>query len=318
MIPLERVCKLSLTELTERRVCSTNKAMQKAWLYRCVVAVSLLGSFSSASASVVINEVLFNQSGSSDTGLEKIELYNSGDAAVLLGGWELYPDRAGYFVFPAGFSVSARAFVTVHLRLSGTNDAANLYYAGGSDNMGNSSGSVALFSESGHPADSIVDFVRYQKPGASESKTWESAASSKGLWTPGTFIDVSSLFVGSTIALVSDGRRGNASSWQVASDTIGEGNGSALPRREPFFAPVLPLTSAVAPSRTPAEATKPASPGPSPEVVSFPRSDEKEVLSEDTLAAIRPIGSAWYFIGALFVSLLGAGVFLFYRSRQPE
>src|SRR3989344_1667125 len=81
-----------------------------------------------AVAAVVINEVLFDPAGS-DTGLEAIELYNPDGASASLGGWELYPDGIGYFTFPRSFSLPSRAFVTVHLRVSGSDDGANLYHA---------------------------------------------------------------------------------------------------------------------------------------------------------------------------------------------
>ena len=60
-----------------------------------------------ALAQVVINEVLFDPTGS-DTGLEWVELYNASDSAVNLSGWQLYPDGIGYFYFPEDFSVPAK------------------------------------------------------------------------------------------------------------------------------------------------------------------------------------------------------------------
>ncbi len=203
--------------------------MQNAWLY-VLLALAVLALAQSALASVVINEVLFYPSSSGDTGLEKIELYNNGVTGVSVSGWELYPDKAGYFVFPSGFSITSHGFVTVHLKISGTANAANLYHEStNSSNMGNSSGSVALFSESGHPSASIVDFVRYHKPGSSESKTWESAASTVGLWTAGQFVDIAALAAGSSIAFSADGVRGGASSWSIAtSPTIGSSNSAGI------------------------------------------------------------------------------------------
>jgi hypothetical protein len=38
-------------------------------------------------AGVVVNEVLYDPPGPSDTGLERIELYNNGSTAVNLAGW---------------------------------------------------------------------------------------------------------------------------------------------------------------------------------------------------------------------------------------
>ncbi|MFY9462107.1 MAG: lamin tail domain-containing protein [Candidatus Sungiibacteriota bacterium] len=202
--------------------------MRNAWLY-VLLALAVLALAPSAFASVVINEALFDPVGN-DTGFEKIELYNNGESAVNMSGWELFPgDGVGYFVFPSGFSFLARSFVAVHLKTSGTNDASNLFHAAASGNMGNSSGSVALFSESGHPADSIADFVRYKK-GTSDIKTWESAASAKELWVVGQFVDISNLSEGNSIALSADGVRGGPSLWHIAtSPTIGSSNSADIP-----------------------------------------------------------------------------------------
>ena len=194
----------------------------------CVVLCALLFVPHFVFAAVVINEIFFDPAGS-DTGLEKIELYNPDAATADMGGWELYPDGIGYFTFPEGFSLPAQSFVVIHLRTSGTDDAANRYHATPSSNMGNSSGSVALFRPGGRGAETIVDFVRYHKPDISpppaERKTWEPAAVEAGLWSAGTAVNVSSLTEGSGIGLASDGVRGGAAAWQIfAAPTLGSAN----------------------------------------------------------------------------------------------
>lgn len=175
-------------------------------------------------ANPVINEVLFDPAGT-DTGLEKIELYNPGVAPLDMSGWELYPDGIGYFTFPNGFSLPAGSLAVIHLRTSGANDAANLYHPSAGANMGNSSGSVAVFKSGGRSQDTIADFVRYHKPGSSERKTWESTAADAGLWTTGQFVDISAIAEGNSIGLVSDGVRGGSSSWKIfATPSIGRAN----------------------------------------------------------------------------------------------
>ena len=179
-----------------------------------------------ASAAVAINEILFDPAGA-DTGLEKIELYNPDAAAQDLSGWELYPDGIGYFSFPDGFLLSSASFVTIHFRASGANDAENLYHSSPTANMGNSSGSLALFRPGGRGAGTIVDFVRYYKPGSSERKTWEPAAIEAGLWVAGEFVDVGALTEGSSIGLAHDGARSGAAAWAIfQAPTIGAGNSS--------------------------------------------------------------------------------------------
>ncbi len=170
-------------------------------------------------ANLVINEILFDPPGS-DTGLEKIEIYNPGIVPLDMSGWELYPDGVGYFTFPSGFSLPAGSFAVIHLRTGGANDAANLYHSQASANMGNSSGSVAIFrpglpGQGGRSKDTIVDFVRWHKPGSSERKTWETTTEEAGLWVKSSFVDISDLTEGQSIGLTSDGLRSGAGSWRI-------------------------------------------------------------------------------------------------------
>ncbi len=175
-----------------------------------------------ASDSVIISEVLFDPSGT-DTGLEYIAIKNIGTSVAELTGWSLYPDGVGYFTFPS-FMLSPGATVKIVIRGSGADSAHTLYFSGASGNIGNSSGSVALFSSSTHSSDTIVSFVRYQKLGSGERKTWESTAASAGLWAVGTFVDVSSLIEGQGIMLSHEKSRANASSWSVGAVSSDSGN----------------------------------------------------------------------------------------------
>lgn len=213
-------------------------------------------------ASVVINEILFDPAVSNDTGLEKIEIYNPDAAAADVGGWELYPDGIGYFSFPSGFSLAAQSFVTIHLRASGTNDAGNLYHSAATDNMGDSSGSVVLFRPGGRSKDTIADFVRYQKSGKGEHKTWESDAAKAGLWTVGSFVDISVFTVGTSIGLAVDGVRGSAASWQIyVSPSIGSANAAV---GSPPAPPPTASTGAAPPPAAAAENIPPPVPAPPP------------------------------------------------------
>ncbi|MEK7630478.1 MAG: lamin tail domain-containing protein [Patescibacteria group bacterium] len=137
-----------------------------------------LGAYAAGGA-VVIDEVFFNPAGA-DTGFEYVVLKNTGTEDVALTGWDLYPDGIGYFTFP-NFTLSGSARVTVFLRASGQMSAEKLYFASASGNMGNTSGSVALFSSSSHSKDTIKDFVEYGKSG----ETWEPSAADAGLWIKG-------------------------------------------------------------------------------------------------------------------------------------
>lgn len=86
--------------------------MYRVWLFGLTAAILLVTP--PAFASVVINEALFDPSGT-DTGLEKIELYNPTMEVINMAGWELYPDGIGYFAFPSGFTLQSKSFVVVHL-----------------------------------------------------------------------------------------------------------------------------------------------------------------------------------------------------------
>ncbi len=129
---------------------------------------------------VIINEVLYDPEGS-DTGLEWIELINICGSPVTLTGYDLKPDSASYFTFP-DFTLNPGNRVIVHVNADGTNTDTELY-AGISSNMGNTAGSVVLFSETTHSMGTILDFIQYGAGG----QTWESTAVSAGIWNSGEF-----------------------------------------------------------------------------------------------------------------------------------
>ncbi len=166
---------------------------------------------------VTINEVLFNPAGS-DTGLESIELYNPDDSSRDLSGWQLYPDGVGYFYFPEHFILDSKKTAVIHLRSSGENTSSDLYFPGASGNMGNTSGSVALFSGEPRGKDTIKSFMQWGKAG----ETWESDAEKAGLWTKGEFINTTDLAEDSSVGLINDGIGAGKAAWKTFSPhTIG-------------------------------------------------------------------------------------------------
>lgn len=193
------------------------------------VFLSLFGLFLALTpllsyASVVINEVLFNPPGD-DRGLELIEVYNSGNSEEDLSGWQVYPDGIGYFLFPDGFKLSPKNFVTLRLRAFGANSQNNLYFSDASSNMGNTSGSAAIFSGTPRGKSTIKSFVQWGRAG----ETWESDAEEVGLWTKGTYIDIANLVEGNSIGLVQDGVGASASSWKIFnSPTAGQNSQSEI------------------------------------------------------------------------------------------
>lgn len=174
-----------------------------------------------ASANIVINEVLYDPDGT-DTGLEYIRLYNNGDSAVDLTGYDLNAVSGDYFAIPS-FSLSQKSFVTVHWRKDGTNNQTDLHTgtSGYDANMGNTTGWVALFKNSEHTKDSITDYLEYGAGG----QTYESKAVPAGIWTAGDFIP--DVVEGKAIKLKTDGADNNSSNdWMEINPSITQESGS--------------------------------------------------------------------------------------------
>jgi len=168
-------------------------------------------------ANVVINEVLYDPEGT-DTGLEYIILYNNDNTAIDLNRYELNAVSGDYYAFPS-LSLDPESFVIIHWRKEGTNTQTDLYT--GTDefdaNMGNAKGWVALFNNSSHNKDTIIDYLEYGEAG----RTWESTAVKAGIWTAGDFIpDVEA---GKAIKLKIDGVDNNSSSdWKESEPSFAE------------------------------------------------------------------------------------------------
>jgi len=133
---------------------------------------------------VVINEIFYNPIGV-DAGLEWIELYNPSAEPKLLIGYDLY--AAGTYYTFGDFTLSPGSFVVVHINTIGTNTATDLYQ-GTSDNMGNTSGAIALF-ESARSNLTIIDFMKYGD--SASTNTWQSAAVGAHIWTAGDYVPAS-------------------------------------------------------------------------------------------------------------------------------
>ncbi|MCD4653355.1 lamin tail domain-containing protein, partial [bacterium] len=192
---------------------------------------------------VVINEVFFNPEGS-DTGFEFVELYNNSSSSVDISGYDLKPDDSPYYTIP-DFVLVAGNYVVIHVNTSGTDTGTDLYTGSGA-NMGNTSGSIVLFSGTTHGASTIVDFIEYGAGG----QTWESTAVSAGIWTVDDFISIEEI-EGLSINLCPDGQDLNTSdNWQL--DLTSPGNSNTCneptptptntPTQEPTWTPTLTPT----------------------------------------------------------------------------
>ena len=154
------------------------------WSAIAILFCFIIGKSNIACASsgdVRISEVFYDAEGV-DTGLEWIEIYNGSDLPVNLTGYDLYYGH--HFIFP-DFTLSGKSYVTIHINLIGLNSLTDLYTGTtGSSNMGDTSGSAALFNSSINNSATIVDFVEYGTAG----KTWESSAVGAGIWTAGDYV----------------------------------------------------------------------------------------------------------------------------------
>lgn len=167
---------------------------------------------------VVINEVFYDPIGT-DTGLEWIELYNPQPDPIDLNGYDLGASSK-YFTFPS-FVLASKSYVIIHWNATGENTSTELYTGINNNNMGNSSGWVALFKNTTHSKDTIVDYIEYGVAGQS----WESAAIGAGIWQEGQFVSGIKK-EGESIGLKIDGEDNNSpQDWQIfTSPTPGKSN----------------------------------------------------------------------------------------------
>ncbi len=135
---------------------------------------------------VTITEVLYDPSSGSDTGLEWIEMKNTGQYPININNYLLHFATSGSndFVFP-NISLNPNQVIIVYVNKSGTNTSSVFYWENtGGNNMGDAKGSVSLFKNSTKDSSNMVDFVQYGEGG----QNYESAAVAAGIWTAGDFV----------------------------------------------------------------------------------------------------------------------------------
>lgn len=182
-------------------MCKFRKIIQVLFLFLTVLAIL---SFATKASAIVINEVLYDATGA-DTGKEWIEFFNEDLESINLAGYDLRADIGNSYTF-LNFILPAESYVVVHWNAVGTNTSTDLYTGdiGSGNNMGNTTGFVALFKNTS----TIIDYVEYGAGG----QTWESDAVSEGIWTTGDF--VADVAAGSSIGLNADGVDNNLpSDW---------------------------------------------------------------------------------------------------------
>lgn len=149
---------------------------------------------------VTITEVLYDPSSGSDTGLEWIEIKNTGQYAININNYLLHFATSGSndFVFP-NVSLSPSQVIIVYVNKPGVNTASVFYWENtGGNNMGDTKGSISLFKNTTKDSSNMVDFVQYGEG----NQNYESAAVTAGIWTAGDFVP--GVTTGYSIQLISD------------------------------------------------------------------------------------------------------------------
>lgn len=198
-------------------------------------------------------------------------VYNPSDTVMNLSGYELNATSGDYYQFQS-LLLSPKASFLVDWASEGTNSVEAVYTGKSSfSNMGNSYGWVALFENSNHTKDSIVDYVEYGKGG----NTWESTAVSAGIWGKDQFVPLVQN-EGDPIRLMSEGQDNNlVSDWHeyvFPTET-------PLPSDMPTPRPTLTPTRVPTPTKTPTPTSFPSPTQVSPSQNTVSQNVSKSVLS---------------------------------------
>ncbi len=117
-----------------------------------------------AMGQVVINEIMYN---APDSGLEYIELYNSGDATVDLSGWMLKDNRDSHvFTLPDNTKLSGNRYIVIadDGELFRTTYGVKPAASGFTFNLSNDGDAVRLFDANGSAIESVVYDDRHPWP----------------------------------------------------------------------------------------------------------------------------------------------------------
>jgi len=189
----------------------------------------ILPNISVAAKDVVINEIFSDPKGN-DTGLEWIELYNSGSQTIDLTGWQI--GTGSYFTLPS-YLMPANSYLLIRWHVDGQNTSNEIFTgtAAVDINLANSSGFIALFNSGQRNKNTIVDYLAYGKAG----QTWEASASQAGIWTKGQFLPATEANKNQSLGLKQDGQDQNlASDWQIFSyPTPGKPNNQDIENNSP-------------------------------------------------------------------------------------
>ena len=169
-----------------------------------------------AQANPVLNEILYDPTGG-NTGNQKIEIKNIGNATADIGGW-WFCNRFAYTQLPDGVTIPSGGIIVIHVGSSGTNTSTDIFLSSMSSLNVNASDVSLYINNTFTSSSSIHDFVQWGSGGNGR----ESVAVSAGIWTAGDFVpDVAE---GHSIEY--DGEGNSSSDWfDQPVPTIGQENG---------------------------------------------------------------------------------------------
>lgn len=133
-------------------------------------------------ARVRVAEIVYDPEGD-DGGAEWVELLNTGEASVALGGWLL--DAAGPNLLLPEIALPAGATLLVHVNAEAAQPPQGLeIWIENAVNMGNTHGFVGLWRGEEQTVDALEDWVQW----GSDGHSWQSQAVEAGVWPDGIFL----------------------------------------------------------------------------------------------------------------------------------
>ena len=212
------------------------------------IAIAASYELSPSAGQIIINEVLYNETGvSAATNDEFIELYNASNAIVDLSNWQLIDGNSAAndtdgtgsitgssvdpaYVFPAGTTLAAGEYAIVWI---GDNtaahqapDAAFQTWLGQPAKLNNTGDDVWLYDDQTR----IVDYIAY----GSGSAVNQPPPAALNLWADTYQGDLAGAADGQSISLTPNGQDGNASTcWELTTSSEASGRCSSfLPTRD--------------------------------------------------------------------------------------
>jgi hypothetical protein len=204
-------------------------------LLATMLAIVCAVEASAQSKQVVFNEILIRRSGGSPNVDQLVELRNTGSSPINVGGWVFCHEFNYNAVFPAGTTIAAGGYLTVHFNQGGTNTATDVYFPG-QDLSFTSDLGLYINGNNFSSASNMHAFVQFG--GVPSGR--QSVAAQAGLWTLNSFLPATS--AGQSVELCGSGDATQTNSWATTgSPTIGQMNGCGVAVSETSWTSVKSL-----------------------------------------------------------------------------